>query len=127
MVCASVVIALLATDHAAADQTPPAKRDRSGEEIFRWACAACHGADGSGAALSQVGFDDPLPDFTDCSFATPEHAADWLAVMHDGGPARAFDRRMPAFGEALTEPRAGADPRPYARGFCTDPPGRAGN
>ena len=29
--------------------------------------------------------------------------ADWMAVMHEGGPARAFDRRMPAFGEALTE------------------------
>ena len=44
----------------------------------------------------------PLPDFTDCSFDSPEAAADWLAVAHDGGPVRAFDRRMPAFGEALT-------------------------
>ena len=24
-------------------------------------------------------------------------------IRHDGGPARSFDRRMPAFGEALTE------------------------
>jgi hypothetical protein len=50
---------------------------------------------------SAVGFDTPLPDFTNCSFATPEADADWLAVSHSGGPARAFDRRMPAFGEAL--------------------------
>ncbi len=45
----------------------------------------------------------PLPDFTDCSFATPEADADWIAVVHGGGPVRAFDRRMPAFGEALTD------------------------
>ena len=32
-----------------------------------------------------------------------EPAADWLAVAHAGGPVRGFDRRMPAFGEALTE------------------------
>ena len=52
---------------------------------------------------STVGFDVPLPDFTDCSFASREPAADWFAVAHAGGPVRAFDRRMPAFGEALAE------------------------
>ncbi len=51
---------------------------------------------------SRVGFDTPLPDFTDCSFNSREPAADWMAVSHDGGPVRAFDARMPAFGEALT-------------------------
>jgi hypothetical protein len=50
------------------------------------ACAACHGTDGRGTPQSTVGFDTPIPDFTDCSFATPEPDADWLAVMHDGGP-----------------------------------------
>jgi hypothetical protein len=52
--------------------------------------------------VSTVGFETPLPDFTDCSFATPEADADWMAVAHDGGRVRAFDRRMPAFGEALS-------------------------
>jgi mono/diheme cytochrome c family protein len=98
----------------------PVKPDRSGEEIFRWACAACHGADGKGAPLSQVGFDDALPDFTDCSFNTPEAAADWFAIAHEGGPVRAFSRRMPAFGDALTEAEIERVVE-HARGLCDDP------
>ncbi len=66
------------------------------------ACASCHGSDGRGAPQIQVGFVDPLPDFTDCSFASREPAADWVAVAHDGGPVRGFGRMMPAFGDALT-------------------------
>jgi hypothetical protein len=49
-----------------------------------------------------VAFEDALPDFTDCEFGPREPDADWLAVMHEGGPARAFGRMMPAFGHALT-------------------------
>jgi hypothetical protein len=50
-----------------------------------------------------VGFaDPPRPDFTDCSFASREAAVDWYAVVHQGGPVRAFSRRMPAFGKALS-------------------------
>jgi hypothetical protein len=44
----------------------------------------------------------PLPDFTDCLFATVEAAEGWEAVVHQGGPVRALDRHMPAFGEALS-------------------------
>ena len=109
-------LSVLAAAGADAQTTKP---NRSGEELYRFACAACHGADGTGAPQSQVGFDDPLPDFTDCSFNTPEAAADWFAVAHDGGPARAFSRRMPAFGAALTD----ADLErtvAYVRGFCAD-------
>ena len=117
-VCASAFVSLFLISPAAAQTT---KRDRSGEEVFRAACAACHGPDGKGAPLSQVGFDDPpLPDFTDCSFNTPEVAADWFAIAHEGGPVRAFSRRMPAFGDALTAvelERAVA----HVRGFCDDP------
>lgn len=115
IVCAGALLLLLA---AAAD-AQTTKPERSGEELYRFACAACHGADGTGAPQSQVGFDDPLPDFTDCSFNTPEAAADWFAVAHDGGPVRAFSRRMPAFGGALTaaELERTVD---HVRGFCED-------
>ena len=94
------VAAVSATAASAAGQ--PRAPDRSGAELYRVACAACHGSDGRGAPASTVGFETPLPDFTDCSFASREPAADWFAIAHDGGPVRAFDRRMPAFGEALT-------------------------
>jgi hypothetical protein len=48
-----------------------------------------------------------------------EPDADWMAVSHDGGPARGFDRRMPAFGGALgvAELQQILD---YIRGFCTN-------
>jgi mono/diheme cytochrome c family protein len=74
----------------------------TGRQVFESACAACHGSDGTGAPA--LASDYPLipPDFTDCSFATREPAADWVGVAHIGGPARAFSPLMPAFGEALT-------------------------
>lgn len=92
----------------------------SGRALYETACAACHGSDGRGADRSMLGFDIPVPDFTDCSFVTVEPDGDWMAITHDGGPARAFDRRMPAFGEAMTgdEMQQVLD---YIRAFCTDP------
>jgi Cytochrome c len=80
-----------------------ATESQSGPEIYLAACAACHGVDGRGAPKSVVGFDIALPDFTNCSFGSPEADADWVAVVHEGGPVRAFSSMMPAFGEALLE------------------------
>ena len=98
---------------------------RSGEQIYRAACAACHGPDGRGAPPAQVGFDTPIPDFTDCRFATPEAEADWFAIVHAGGPVRAFSRRMPAFASALTDAEI-LRVVGYVRGLCANrrwPPG----
>jgi hypothetical protein len=90
---------------------------RSGAELYGAACAACHAADGRGTSPTLLAFDTAVPDFTDCAFSTVEPDADWMAVSHDGGPARGFDRRMPAFGDALT----GAELQrvlDHIRGFC---------
>ncbi len=83
------------------------------------ACAACHGGDGAGMPVSAVGFDLPLPDFTDCSFATREPDGDWFAVAHDGGPARGFSHLMPAMGDAMDdeEIQMALD---HVRTFCDD-------
>lgn len=75
---------------------------RTAEQLYRTACATCHGADGKGSPRSVVGFDTPLPDFTDCAFAAGEPDPDWYAVVHEGGTVRALDRHMPAFGDALS-------------------------
>jgi mono/diheme cytochrome c family protein len=93
--------------------------EASGQEIYRATCAGCHGVDGTGNPRETVGFDVPLPDFTDCSFSTPETEADWMAVVYDGGPVRAFDRKMPAFGDLLTveQIRKVVD---YVRDLCED-------
>ena len=90
----------------------------SGPELYQSACAACHGPDGKGLPQTAVGFRTPVPDFTDCSFATPEPDADWLAVIHGGGPMRAFDRMMPAFSDALSEPEI-LSILGHVRTFCT--------
>ncbi|MGH9348144.1 MAG: c-type cytochrome [Vicinamibacterales bacterium] len=107
-----------ATSRAAAASNQPSL-ESTGRDLYESACAACHGVDGRGTAPSLLGFDTPIPDFTDCSFSTVEPDADWMAVSHDGGPARAFDRRMPAFGEAMTDAEL-QQALDYIRAFCTD-------
>ena len=90
---------------------------RTGEQVYRAACQACHGPDGRGMPQSLVGFDTPLPDFTDCSFATREPNGDWIAVAHQGGPVRSFSALMPAFGAALTVAQLESAVN-HIRGFC---------
>lgn len=99
-------------------QTTP-QSERTGKQLYEAACAACHAADGKGAPASAVGFETPLPDFTDCEFASREPDEDWLAVIHDGGRARAFDRMMPSFRDALTQPEMKRILN-HVRGFCGD-------
>lgn len=89
------------------------------------ACATCHGMDGKGSPSAVVGFDLPLPnghtfpDFTDCATNTVEPLGDWMAVAHRGGPVRALDRRMPAFGDALSDEQIERAVR-YLWTFCDD-------
>ena len=100
-------------------QATGAARSRTGSELYTAACATCHGQDGRGNPKSHVGFDLALPDFTDCSFATPEADADWFAIVHQGGPVRGFARQMPAFNAALSDQEIVAVVR-HMRGFCSD-------
>ena len=105
----------------AAGLLPAAARADSSEggRLYRAVCAGCHGVDGTGADPGKVAFQTPLPDFTDCSFATREPNADWAAVTHVGGPARGFSRTMPAFGKALS-PDQVEQVLDHIRGFCPD-------
>ena len=100
--------------------TPAVSHQRTAAAIYERACASCHGLDGRGAERAAVVFSDPLPDFQDCQFATREPDLDWLAVIHDGGPARAFARMMPAFVGALTmdEMKLALE---HTRRFCANP------
>lgn len=93
---------------------------RSGEELYRTACQSCHGADGTGNPVPVVGFEVPLPDFSDCSFVSREPDGDWGAVVLNGGPARAFDTMMPSFKEALSPEEVGRV-LAHVRTFCDEP------
>jgi len=81
--------------------------------------------DGKGSPSAVVGFDLPLPnghdfpDFTDCATNTVEPLGDWMAVAHRGGPVRGLDRRMPAFGDALSEEQIERAVK-YLWTFCDD-------
>jgi hypothetical protein len=111
----ALAVAALAvgSSSAAFSQTPEPRA------IYTAACAACHGDDGRGRGASELGFDVPLPDFTDCDFAVREPNSDWYAIAHRGGPIRGFDRLMPAFGEAL-EPQEIEAALARIRSFCSD-------
>jgi hypothetical protein len=98
----------------------------SGEEIYRTACITCHAPDGKGSPRSVVGFDTPLPDFTDCAFASAEADADWQTVVHEGGRIRALSRRMPSFGDELSGDQIAAAVE-YIRHFCAEPAWPRGN
>ena len=90
-----------------------------GARLYEQACSACHGSDGRGRTVEELGFELELPDFTDCEFASREPDPDWHAVIHEGGPVRAFDRMMPAFGDALTDEQIYAI-LGHVRTFCTN-------
>lgn len=110
----SLVLLLSGTAPAVAAQLPT-----TGQGLYEVGCAKCHGSNGKGVDPSQVGFDVPLPDFSDCAFASREPDADWLAVTHLGGPARAFDTTMPAYAEAFDDEQI-QKIIDYLRTFCTD-------
>ena len=96
-----------------------AQTAQTGAQIYEAACAACHGSDGRGTPALASEYPRVPPDFSDCSFATREPAADWVAVSHAGGPARAFSRLMPAFSEALSRGDLELAVS-HARSFCSN-------
>ncbi|HEY8535760.1 MAG TPA: c-type cytochrome, partial [Vicinamibacterales bacterium] len=80
-VCATLFASLIfAVDVASPQDVTGGATAPSGREIYQRACAACHGPDGRGVPQSQLGFDTPVPDFTDCRFVTVEPDDDWMAV-----------------------------------------------
>lgn len=109
-----------ASTGAVGAQLPEDLDELSGRALYDAACANCHGVGGHGVERALLGFEEEIPDFTDCDFAAREPDADWIAVAHEGGPVRGFSRMMPAFRGALTPGQLGRIVR-YIRTLCTDP------
>jgi len=104
---------------ANAERESPTRSGQDGRTLYQNNCATCHAPDGRGRPRDQVGFDYPLPDFTDCSYNSREQSPDWVAIAHQGGPIRGFTPIMPAFGDALTTAELSRLVE-YIRAFCTD-------
>jgi mono/diheme cytochrome c family protein len=119
LVLTSLASAPSAQERATGASVPAAHNSPTAAALYQVACSTCHGSDGRGNPVSHVGFDLELPDFTDCGFATPEVDQDWATIVRLGGPARAFDRHMPAFGDALSDEDI-ARVLGHVRSFCRD-------
>jgi mono/diheme cytochrome c family protein len=129
--CGFPVFFLLACVAASASgQTTrgPESTDRTGEQIFRAACVACHGSDGRGQPASVLGFEPPasFPDFTDCPVSSVEPDDMWIAVVHRGGRVRGLSHIMPAFEEALTDAEIHRVVQ-YLHSLCAEPRWPRGN
>jgi cytochrome c553 len=94
---------------------------KRGEQLYKAACASCHGSDGQGTPKAIAGFEPPssFPDFSKCDQTTPEVNSAYKAVITRGGPQRGFSQIMPAFGQALTSDEID-DLIAHLRHFCRD-------
>ena len=99
-----------------AQQTAP---PRTGRQIYESVCIACHGPDGRGGVNAELEKIVKPPDFTDCAFAAREPDRGFVAVAHNGGPARGFSPLMAPWGGAYTEPELQLAVS-HIRTFCTD-------
>ncbi len=111
--------ATLACAVLAADDAALFKHVDGGKEVYRAACAACHGGAGQGSLQQVRGLKLPgtFPQFNDCSQATPEYAFDYEATIRYGGPARGFSQIMPAFDGVLSSKQI-AQVIQYLRSLC---------
>ena len=122
------LFALAGNAAAAQPPNPQPKPERSGEQIYRAGCMACHAADGRGQPQSVLGFEPPatFPDFTDCAVSSPEPDLIWLAIVHMGGKVRGESHIMPAFGDLLTDDEIERVVQ-YLHAFCAEPGWPRGN
>jgi hypothetical protein len=87
--------------------------------VYETVCASCHGPDGRGGVNVELEKIVKPPDFTDCAFAAREPDRGFLAVAHNGGPARGFSPVMAPWGGAFTETELTLAIA-HIRTFCTD-------
>ncbi len=109
---------LLASPLPVAGQT--AGSGRTGRQVYESVCITCHGPDGRGGVNPAIEKLVQLPDFSDCGFANREPDRGFLAVAHDGGPARGFSPIMPPWGGTYSEHEL-ALAVTHIRTLCTDP------
>jgi hypothetical protein len=108
---------LLASPMAVAGQT--AETGRTGRQVYESICITCHGPDGRGGVNQAIEKIVKLPDFSDCGFANREPDRGFLAVAHNGGPARGFSPIMAPWGGAFSEHEL-ALAVSHIRTLCTD-------
>jgi len=104
---------------AAASAQPVTTSPATGADLYRAACATCHGMDGKGAPQEALVFEPRPADFSNCRFAPREPDQNWLSIIHRGGPARGFNQIMPSFQDALSSDQIRMV-LGHVRTLCTD-------
>src|SRR5688500_17050758 len=111
----SALLVFVALPVAAQETAPP----RTGRQVYEAVCITCHGPDGRGGVNAELEKVIKPPDFTDCAFAAREPDRGFLAVAHNGGPARGFSPIMAPWGGAFSEHEL-ALAVSHIRTLCTD-------
>jgi hypothetical protein len=91
----------LASPMAVAGQA--SQSSRTGRQVYESICITCHGPDGRGGVNEAIEKLVTLPNFSDCGFANREPDRGFLAVAHNGGPARGFSPIMAPWGGTYSE------------------------
>ena len=108
---------LLGGQTASAEQA--SGNGRTGRQVYESICITCHGPDGRGGVNPAIERIVTVPDFSDCAFANREPDRGFLAVAHNGGPARGFSPLMAPWGGAFSEHEL-ALAVSHIRTLCTD-------
>src|SRR5690349_20479397 len=99
----AAVATVLAVPVAAVFAGQDAAGSRTGRQVYEQICITCHGPDGRAGVNLELEKTVKPPDFTDCGFANREPDRGFLAVAHNGGPARGFSPLMPPWSAAYSE------------------------
>lgn len=113
--CATVLAVPVSRSFAGQDATGT----RTGRQVYEQICITCHGPDGRAGVNLELEKVVKPPDFSDCAFANREPDRGFLAVAHNGGPARGFSPLMPPWSAAYSEEELGRAVR-HLRTFCQD-------
>jgi len=114
-----LMVAALLQSISVAARAQPVAPARTGRQVYETVCVNCHGPDGRGAVNAELEKIVKPPDFADCAFAAREPDRGFLAVAHNGGPARGFSPLMAPWGGAFTEAELTLAIS-HIRTFCTD-------
>jgi len=114
LLCLVLLPAVLLPAAQKQDKTTSAERNTiEGAKIFRYHCAACHGADGRGHGPAAVALKHPVPDLTLISQKSsgkfPYQRVKGIIEGTEPGPLAHGDREMPIWGPIFHEVESDQD------------------
>ena len=111
--CFSAVLLAATQKQAQEKTTSPSRNPIEGSKIFRYYCAACHGADGRGLGPASAALKHAVPDLTLISQRHggkfPHEQVREIIAGKQPGPLAHGDREMPIWGPIFHEVESDQD------------------